>query len=296
MKRSAVALRQSIAGRVAQLVQQRNALNRWRQLVRTAYAERQEQGRALDAWLKRQQVHVVEAWKRRQKGAEESDTPPAEGWTWGGGRISTGSGNETLFFTWLPPELSENQRPHSGLLLPLSSDRPLSLAGSCAVLAAIHDATLSGVEPINPWTRTQEMRPRIFYECLLRKVNDLQKADFVSLKALLGKVEADPSAGPKPGQKQAADRAVSQKTGKAKGKRIDERMAKKLLENPNSVHWTAEYWSEQLKCSKSTVHDTLAWEKIMTMRKERDVERTTTHQNKRSDRRRLGGQRRSETE
>jgi hypothetical protein len=82
------------------------------------------------------------------------------------------------------------------------------------------------------------------------------------------------------------------KKSSTKGKRIDERMAKKLLENPNSVWWTADHWASQLKCTKSTVHGTPTWEKIMTMRKAREAERATKHKSyKPADMRRTGEKR-----
>lgn len=48
------------------------------------------------------------------------------------------------------------------------------------------------------------------------------------------------------------------KPGK-KGKRINERMLKKIQDDPDSVYWSAAKWSQALDCSKSTIAGTKAW-------------------------------------
>ncbi|MCI0642089.1 MAG: hypothetical protein L0Y72_09975 [Gemmataceae bacterium] len=81
-----------------------------------------------------------------------------------------------------------------------------------------------------------------------------------------------------------------------KGKLINERMAARLMENPECVWWTVEYWAKSLKCSKSTVNESPAWDKIMTMRKLREAEKATKHNNyKPIDRRRMGKKRSGRT-
>jgi hypothetical protein len=78
----------------------------------------------------------------------------------------------------------------------------------------------------------------------------------------------------------------------AKGKRINECMAKTLIENPNSIDWTVTDWVEKLKCSKSTVQETATWERIMTTRKLREVEKATEQRHhKPTDKRRMGKKR-----
>jgi hypothetical protein len=80
---------------------------------------------------------------------------------------------------------------------------------------------------------------------------------------------------------------------KRKGKHIDERMMKKLLENPASVNWTAEDWAKELQCSKSTIHAARTWETILIARKLREAENVTTQKHYiPSDKRRFGQNRR----
>src|SRR5262249_43594408 len=83
-----------------------------------------------------------------------------------------------------------------------------------------------------------------------------------------------------------------------KGKEINEKMLKKMHEDPDGViYWSAREWAQYLDCSSSTVQGTKAWRTTMTARKLKEAEdanRRKHHQP--PDRRRFGTKRRSKTD
>src|SRR5262249_40848475 len=69
-----------------------------------------------------------------------------------------------------------------------------SLAECYTILAAIHDATLDGVECINPWSAARETTPLsrgVSYHILIDKVKDLPASGAASLIVALSRVEQD---------------------------------------------------------------------------------------------------------
>jgi hypothetical protein len=91
-----------------------------------------------------------------------------------------------------PPELEAAKRPPTGSLLPVRW--PLSLAGCYTILAAIHDATVQGVECIHPWSGAEETTPLscgVAYQILLDKTQELPASEAASLGVVLLRVEAD---------------------------------------------------------------------------------------------------------
>ncbi len=182
--------RESTAARVAALLKLNGALGLWRKMVRNALDEHEERGRVLDAWNKRLEEHFRAAWQRQLAGQEEPKQFPGEGWTWGYMRIymASGEGPESrpLVAAWVPPELSADLEPRTGVPLPLRW--VLSLAESYAVAAAVYDATLKGVEQINPWEASAETVPG-FYECMLDEAKKLTQSDATSLDVILMRVE-----------------------------------------------------------------------------------------------------------
>src|SRR5262249_49458674 len=58
-----------------------------------------------------------------------------------------------------------------------------------------------------------------------------------------------------------------------KGKQINEKMLKKLHEDPHGVFdWSAREWAQYLGCSSSTVQETTAWKTAMKARKLKEAE------------------------
>jgi hypothetical protein len=88
----------------------------------------------------------------------------------------------------MPPELGEARRPKTGVPLPLRW--PLSLAECYAVLAAIHDATLNGVDAIDPWTTVGMPQPT-YYVILLDRAKELCKEDGLSFGTFINRVKQD---------------------------------------------------------------------------------------------------------
>jgi hypothetical protein len=95
----------------------------------------------------------------------------------------------------------------------LPEGQQLSLADCYTVLAAIHDATLKGVEHINPWMAAKESMPPAFgawYHGLPDKAKELSESDAASLWVILRTVEEDLQ-----GRKE--DKATPTKVAKKRG-------------------------------------------------------------------------------
>lgn len=198
---STEAITAEIAIEVARMLAEHNALDRWRDMARSAFAEFQGRERAAYLWNERREAHFRAVWER-DKGKEPPDEPPIPGYVLELEKVFTERGLEkakqgewgekATLWAWVPPELCRDNQPLTDLPLPLPKHRSLSLAECYVVLAAIHDAKLAGVELIKPWTADDSSRPRSYYETgLLRRVNELGQADHPSLKVHLARVNAD---------------------------------------------------------------------------------------------------------
>ena len=173
------------------MLREYEALDRWRERVRAAFVEHQDRCRALDAWSERERRHFAAAWKRQKKGKSEPTEPPGEGWTWGVMTIFEDRGKQGVnVAAWVPPDLNPENRPRTGPRLPLPAAECLSLAASYAVLAAIHDRTLRGVEHIDPWKAAGEQTPG-YYLALLDSVPQVPADQRASLEAISERVKAD---------------------------------------------------------------------------------------------------------
>jgi hypothetical protein len=196
------------------------------------------------------------------------------------------------------PEPAKPAREEATEAMPQTSQAPVATAG----------------DPVQHFVTTGEVpadlagRPRNVIRALLTQAaieDQVWKIARARMHALLPLPQAGradrqtaatslPTEPPPPGTRPSgaeADTTAAHKPD-AKGKRIDERMAKILLNNALSVDWTAHYWAEQLECSRSTVVECSTWEKIMTMRKLREAEKATKQKNYRpADPRRMGRKR-----
>jgi hypothetical protein len=186
---------QKIAKRVARLLREYNALDHWREMVEAAFAEFMERLGAEQRWSKQRSAHYRAAWERNQKGESEPNEPPAEGWTQEFGHVHLdGVFPIPTLLAWVPPELRDANTPRASLPLPLPDGEQLSLASCYTVLAAIHDASLRGVEHIYPWTAARETVPETFgvwYYGLPIKAKELPTSEAASLLVTLERVEED---------------------------------------------------------------------------------------------------------
>jgi hypothetical protein len=184
---------QTIAKRVARLLRKYGALNHWREMVRAAFTEFMERLRGERHWSEQRAAHYKTVWERIQKGESEPNEPPAEGWIKEFGHVHLdGVFPLPTLLTWVPPELSDANMLRANLPLPLPEGEQLSLASCYTVLAAIHDATLKGVEYINPWKAAKETMPPAFgawYYGLPNKARELPASDAASLLVILERVE-----------------------------------------------------------------------------------------------------------
>jgi hypothetical protein len=185
---------QRVAVRVAELLLEFNALDYWREMVRVAWAEADQRDRQLAAWQqKRLEFFRQEATKQsRRRSAGRLTVPPTENFPLETEEICLRDGRKVQVSACPPPELGLDERPPIGSLLPLRW--PLSIAGCYTILAAIHDATLKGVEPINPWKAARNSTPLsrgIQYHILLDKTKELHAREAASLEVALVRVEED---------------------------------------------------------------------------------------------------------
>ena len=89
-----------------------------------------------------------------------------------------------------------------------------------------------------------------------RAVHDLRAADELPIAESSSAEATEQQAGDSANAKPAKSKGV-------KGKRIDERMAKTLFDDPKPFEWTVDISGviAKLRCSKSTVNDAPTWER-----------------------------------
>ena len=84
-------------------------------------------------------------------------------------------------------------------------------------------------------------------------------------------------------------RAIVGSAKPAAGATANEKMAAKMISDPDSIHWTRKRWAEYCGVKEGTVQGTESWEKIMVMRLAEKLRRSDqpnsriTNQNKKSE-------------
>src|SRR5262249_25897488 len=156
--------------RVAELIRDRKALERWREMVLAAQAENLERIKEEKIFEAQRDVHILRELADLPPAEDDSVTPrpQADDPILEFVKVPLLGGGEDVAGVPIPRNLRFEARPRTEVPLPLSRFRPLSLAECYAVLATIHDATLKGVENIDPWAATEETTP-VYYLLLLER-------------------------------------------------------------------------------------------------------------------------------
>jgi len=136
---------QDVAAVVADLVQDKPVMRRFREIVRLWKTRQEKEGAAWQAWAKKRYDHFFQVVRlpKSHPWRVESKSPPEPGMEWMASEMPG-------LWAWAPKEVSPKHAPPQNLLV-FSGDRPLRLEEKYTVLAAIHDSAIRWGEKIDPW-------------------------------------------------------------------------------------------------------------------------------------------------
>jgi hypothetical protein len=126
--------------------------------------------------------------------------------------------------------------------------------------------------------RYGQAREAALRECELRRQAVLESCNRAHSAAVTACTAADKATALTPSAKSNAG-------VKPKGT-ANQRMLEQIHRDPESYHWTLEVWADFLRCARSAVHGTEAWQTIMSVREEEKLKRSSRPERQRSDRRR----------
>ncbi len=212
---------------------------------------------------------------------------PEPGWEWDNTfldeRVKV---RVAVIVAWVPPELAESARPDTELPSPRLS-RGLDLDEQYALLAAVHDVYMTGVERIDPWHPRSDpaslvgarylallhvvKADDVHWQDLGRPANDLNDEDAGNVELYLKKVrddlrsirllEADKSPAVKPAEVQSARTEGEEQPTATDSLTGEEKALALLVAHPD---WTDIKIAEKTPCSRTTLY---GWSKYVAVRK-----------------------------
>lgn len=187
-------------------------MEQWRELVLQWGDEYVAVQRANKAWERERDAHGLRILSNPRLLSDREHSPES-GWQWEENLVQVTKDDLPsdhsswpihapdvyLAKGWVPPKLATQNRPASGLALPLRPAEEiaggLSINAKAAALAAVHDKFCKGTAPINPRSArgaaaVDKARPlqRIGWRHLQTAVKELTDDDVPALEAFLGDV------------------------------------------------------------------------------------------------------------
>jgi hypothetical protein len=206
MKGSAPKWMTSLALDVYKVIQEYDALGRFREMVDRWASSHERDIRSRLEWEERRKQHFERLSLGDLRLRDESAGPPEQGWKWemfilhrGASREARADRDATIV-GWVPPDLSFDVEPEINHPLPLSADHQLTVEEKYVILAAVYDVGRKGTERIPPWEWPDDWgdegalsnaKKSLSFEGIRQSVWELNADDEGWLRALLDSVTKD---------------------------------------------------------------------------------------------------------